>query len=76
MIVDRQQEQLNNNLNKGLLDFGNSWISCMRQVRQHIKEGEYHSATLLMTKMTQANAQVSLNLRSILVSEGYLESEQ
>jgi hypothetical protein len=47
----------------------------MGQVRSHLKAGEYHLAVTAMTELTTTQANVSMELRSILVKRGMIESE-
>lgn len=47
----------------------------MRQVRLHIRHKEYYLAACQMTELTTTQATVSMELRSILVKQGFIESE-
>jgi nitrate/nitrite-specific signal transduction histidine kinase len=47
----------------------------MRTIRLHIRNKEFHLATIMMIELTTTQANVSMELRSIMVKQGLIESE-
>lgn len=70
-----EENKLIRTLNQALEVHTGRLIFLIGQVRMHIEAKEYYLATLAMTELTTTQAEVSMRLRSILVKNGYIESE-
>jgi hypothetical protein len=74
-MTDKEEVKLRHTLDKALVEVWKQKSKAIQQVRVYIATGEYHLAVTLMTELTTMQADVSMKLRSILIKQGYIESE-